>query len=122
LKDKKYEEALQIFEKTSDDKLFGDVRLTLLKTQILFQMKKQKEAITNLINFTLYNMNSIDKNNNKDIISVNSLFIGLTLRLSNNYKLFDSPEIKSFVKSIIIYYNKTVSSGQFDSQLLEVLI
>ena len=85
-------------------------------------MKKQKEAITNLINFTLYNMNSIDKNNNKDIISVNSLFIGLTLRLSNNYKLFDSPEIKSFVKSIIIYYNKTVSSGQFDSQLLEVLI
>jgi len=60
LKDKKYEEALQIFEKTSDDKLFGDVRLTLLKTQILFQMKKQKEAITNLVNFTLYNMNSID--------------------------------------------------------------
>jgi hypothetical protein len=60
LKDKKYEEALQIFEKTTDDILFGDVRLTLLKTQILFQMKKQKEAITNLINFTLYNMNSID--------------------------------------------------------------
>jgi hypothetical protein len=57
-------------------------------------MKKQKEAIMNLLNFTLYNMNLIDKNNNKDIISVNSLFIGLTLRLANNYKLFDSPEIK----------------------------
>ena len=65
-----------------------------MKTHILFLMKKQKEAIMNLLNFTLYNMNLIEKNNNKDIISVNSLFIGLTLRLANNYKLFDSPEIK----------------------------
>lgn len=69
----------------------------------------------NLVNFTMYNMNLIDKNNNKEIINVNSLFIGLTLRLANNYKLFDSPEIKKFVKNIIDYYNKTVSSGHFDS-------
>ena len=48
----------------------------------------------NLVNFTMYNMNLIHKNNNKEIINVNSLFIGLTLRLANNYKLFDSPEIK----------------------------
>ena len=48
-------------------------------------------------------MNLIANNNNKDIISVNSLFIGLTLRLANNYKIFDSPEIKLFVSSIIDY-------------------
>ena len=51
--------------------MYGDVRLTLLKTHILFQMKKQKDAIMNLVNFTMYNMNLIDKNNNKEIIQRN---------------------------------------------------
>lgn len=40
-------------------------------------------------------MDQINNNGeNKDVINVISLFIGLTLRLANNYKLFDSPEIK----------------------------
>lgn len=47
IKEKKYQEALDCLESESED-----VRTILLKSHLLLALKKQKEAITNLIIFT----------------------------------------------------------------------
>jgi hypothetical protein len=56
IKDKKFEEAYDYLNKIENDKLYSDVRLTLLKSHVLFLMKKQKEAVINLTQFAEFNM------------------------------------------------------------------
>ena len=81
-KDKKYEEGLKILQNQE-----ATAETVFLRAHLLLALKKQKESILELVNLSL-------RDSRLPLTQ-------LILRLANNYKLLDLPEVKSFVKATV---------------------
>lgn len=72
-----------------------DVGNVLLQSHLLLALKKQKEAVLNLVDYT---SKLIGKPENSATISK---MFSLILRMAGNYKLTDLPEVQGFVNKMI---------------------
>lgn len=103
IKERKFQEAITAIESGKSQ----DLRLVMLKSQLYLNMKNQKKAIENLMQFIV----------NSEPSEIGALLFGLTLRLASNYKLLDDADTKKFMSETVKKYGK-----QFVGPIIEALI
>ena len=100
IKDKKYAEALQLVPTNTTN-----AQTLLLRAQLLLDLKRPQDCITELISFVLANT------------TVGSALIPLVFRLASNYKLLESEAFKQLVGKLV-----STQTTSIDVRFIESLI